>query len=196
MSFSPPLWKPAEIAGHSFQALNLDHPEIEARILAEIESGVDVYYDRRWDVTDRLCRLLLGAPEWVGDRSVLVPGAGVGLETVVIGRLCKKLYINDLAPAALDLCGLQLEQNGILNYQPLPGRYETLPLPPIDLAVGCFLVYNRETARTMERFLSRCTVPVLLMNTDMPDFQRLARNAPRKTRGLLSQEDLPCVLFE
>ena len=193
---APPLWIPAEIAGQNFQALSLDHPAIEARILAEIESGVDVYYDRRWDVTGRLCRLLLADPRRVAGRTILVLGAGVGLETVVIGHLCKKLYINDLAPAALDLCGLQLEQNGILNYQSLPGRYETLPLPAIDLAVGCFLVYNPETARAMEQFLGRCTAPVLLMNNATPHFQRLIRTAPRKTRALLSPEDLPCVLFE
>lgn len=193
---SAPLWLRVEIASRSFQMLNLDHPWIDACILGEIDSGIDVYYDRRWNLTDRFCHFLLAEPAWVAGRTVLVLGAGVGLETLVIGSLCKKLYINDLAPVALDLCARQLCQNGILDFACLPGRYENLALPAVDLIAGCFLVYNRETASAMRQILDRRTPPILLMNQNLPIFRKLVRETRRTIRFLLPPEDIPCILFE
>jgi predicted nicotinamide N-methyase len=194
---TPPasLWLTIDIAGCRFQTLNLDHPQIDACIMGEITSGIDVYYDRRWDVTERFCRFLLAEPAWVDGRTVLVLGAGVGLETLVIGYLCKKLYINDLAPVALELCARQLCQNGISDVTCLPGRYETLALPAVDLIAGCFLVYNRETAAAMRQFLARRTPPVLLMNDNVVRFHKFVRETSRPMRALLPPEDVPCILF-
>lgn len=193
---SPPLWLPVEIAGRYFQVLNLDHPWTNARIMGEMAAGIRVYYDRRWDITERFCRFLLAEPAYIAGRTVLVLGAGVGLETLVIGCLCQKLYINDLAPVALDLCAQQLRQNGIVDFACLPGRYETLAFPPVDLIAGCFLVYNRDTAAAIRQLLARRTPPLLLMNQDMPIFQKLVRKTTRRVRFLLPPESFPCVLFE
>ena len=184
------------VAGHDFQLLNLDHPRITARIMEDMDAGVDVYYDRRWSVTEHFCRFLLANPTRVADRSVLILGAGIGLETLVIGTLCKTLYINDLSPAAIELCGWQLERNGIADVICLPGRYETLQVPAVDLIIGCFLVYNRQTASAMQQFLERCTAPVLLMNDPMPDWQALLRETPRPHRLLLPPDTDPCILFD
>jgi hypothetical protein len=192
---SPPLWLPQEVAGRRFQVLNLDHPHIAAYVMEDLDTGVQVYYDQRWQVTHRFCHFLLAEPAWVTDRTVLVLGAGVGLETLVIGSLCHSLYINDLAPRALALCAQQLRHNGCTHFSCLPGRYEHLPLPTVDLIVGCFLVYNRDTAAAMRQLLTRPTPPVLLMNDNMPAFRKLLRQVARPHRLLLPPEDIPCLLF-
>jgi predicted nicotinamide N-methyase len=163
--------------------------------MGDLDAGIAVYYDRRWAVTDRCSRFFLAEPTWVADRTVLVLGAGVGLETLVIGRLCHRLYINDLAPAALQLCTLQLRRNGIRHVTCLPGRYEHLVFPPVDLIVGCFLVYNRDTGAAMQQLLTRRTPPVLLMNDNMPCFRALVRKTSRQVRSLLPPDDTPCCLF-
>ena len=194
---SPPhLWSTVTLAGHRFQLLNLDHPQVAARILGDLEAGIAVYYDRRWDITTRFCRFLLAHPAWVAGRSVLVLGAGLGLETLVIGRLCATLYLNDRAPGALDLCAQQLRRNGITDFTCLPGPYETLTLPPVDLLVGCYLVYNRDTAAAMRQLLARRTPPVLLSNDNLLSWQSLLRETRRPHRPLLPPDDLPCLLFE
>ena len=189
-------WHRITLTGQRFQVLNLDHPQVSARILGDLDAGVAVTYDRRWDVTTRFGRFLLTNPEWVADREVLVLGAGVGLETLVIGRLCHHLYLNDLAPNALALGAEQLQRNGIAHFTCLPGRYETLPLPPVDLLVGCYLVYSRDTAAAMRQLLARATPPVLLSNDNLLSWQSLLRTTPRPYRPLLPPDDLHCVLFE
>jgi predicted nicotinamide N-methyase len=189
-------WHTIDIAGHSFRVLNLEHPEIAARIMQDMDAGIAVYYDQRWQCTTRLCHFLLHHPVWVAGRTVLVLGAGIGLETVVIGSLCGTLYINDLAPAALALCAEQLRQNRITGYICLPGRYETLALPAVDLIVGSFLVYNQDTAAAMQQFLARPTPPVLLVNDNMPPWRKLVRATGRKVQSLLPPDDIPCLLFE
>jgi predicted nicotinamide N-methyase len=191
----PPLWLSVDIAEHCFRLLNLDHPEISARILSDIDAGTAVYYDRRWSLTDRFCRFLLAEPAWVAGRTVLVLGAGVGLETLVIGRLCDQLYINDLSPVALELCAWQLSQNGMGEVTCLPGRYEHLVLPPVDLLVGCFLVYSRDSASAMRHLLERRTPPVLLMNDNTASLRTLVRRTSRQVRSLLPTGDIPCLLF-
>src|SRR5262249_44408146 len=141
----PRLSSTYTLAGHRFQLLTPDHPDIAPRVLGDLDAGVAVYCDGRWALTTRFCRFLLAHPTWVTGRSVLVLGAGIGLETLVIGRLCTTLYVNDRAPGALDLCAQQLRQNGISYFTCLCRSYETLDLPPVDLLVGCYLVYNRDT---------------------------------------------------
>ena len=76
---SPHLWSPFTLAGQRFQLLNPDHPEIAARVLGDLDAGIAVYYDSRWDLTSRFCRFLLASPNWVAGRSVLVLGAGATL---------------------------------------------------------------------------------------------------------------------
>ena len=191
-----PLWEPVTLAQQRFQLLNLDHPEVGSQIWRDLDAGVRVVYDRRWDVTTRFCRFLLTQPQWITERSVLILGAGVGLETLVIGRLCRRLYINDLAPRALELCTQQLQQNGIRHFTCLPGRFETLPLPPVDLIVGCYLVYNRDTAAAMRQFLERCPQQVLLTNDNLLNWQQLLRDTRRPYRTLQLPEELPCVVFD
>jgi len=192
----PRLWSTVTLAGHRFQLLNLDHPQTAARILGDLEAGIAVYYDQRWDVTTRFCRFLLAHPAWVAGRSVLVLGAGLGLETLVIGRLCTTLYLNDRAPGALDLCAQQLRRNGITDFTCLCGPYETLTLPPVDLLVGCYLVYNRDTAAAMRQLLARPTPPVLLSNDNLLSWQALLRETRRPYRPLLPPDDFPCLLFD
>jgi len=193
---SQSIWIRTKVGRHTFEILNLDHPEVEAAVRREIESGVDVYYDRRWNLTQEFCDFLALQPQWVTGRSVLILGAGIGMETLLIGRLCRKLYVNDLAPVALDLCARQLKKNRIHNFELLPGRYEALRFPPLDIVVGCNVVYNPETARAMREFMTLCPQPVLLMNDTMPYFEKLVKTAPRRTRSVLSREGQRCVLFQ
>lgn len=194
-SSSPSLWLPVNLAGCHIDSLNLKHPWVVDQVGDDITAGTDVYYDRRWPATERFCRFLLANPTWVTGKIVLVLGAGVGLETVIIGRLCRFLYLNDLASRALDLCAQQLRRNGITTFTCLAGSYEELPLPPVDLLVGCFVVYNQETARAMLQLLAKCPLPVLLMNDPMPDFQLLVRQTSRSVRSLLPPGEPPCVVF-
>ncbi len=192
----PSVWSPCTLAGQRFQLFNLDHPRIAACVLGDMHAGVAVYYDQRWDITTRFCRFLLAHPTWVADRAVLVLGAGLGLETLVIGRLCRTLYLNDRAPGALDLCVQQLRQNGITQVTCLCGSYETVELPPVDILVGCYLVYSRDTTASMRQLLARHTPPLLLSNDNLLSWQALLRETRRPYRLLVPPDDLPCVLFE
>lgn len=189
------LWSALSIDGHNFEMLNLEHVTVAGHVLQDVNAGVAVYYDQRWAVTHAFGRFLLSKPSLVADKTVLVLGAGVGFETVIIGSLCAKLYINDVAPGALELCAWQLRRNGISDFLCLPGNYVDLPLPPVDLMVGCFLVYNTDTARSMRVFLDRHTRPVLLMNDDMPVFRKLIRGTPRITKPLQAHDHYPCLLL-
>lgn len=184
------------LARQRFHLLNLDHPEVDTQIWRDLQAGIAVVYDRRWDVTKRFCQFLLANPQWVAERSVLILGAGVGLETLVIGRLCQTLYVNDVAPQALALCARQLQGNDIHHFTCLPGRYETLPLPPVDLIVGCYLIYNRDTVAAMRQFLERCPQAVLLTNDNLLNWQQLLRDIRRPYQPLTLPDDLPCVVFD
>jgi hypothetical protein len=190
------LWVTSRIGPYTFDVINLDHPQVHATILREIKSGVDVYYDRRWEVTDTFCRFLVDQQKWVFNRSVLILGVGLGMETLVIGRLCRKLYLNDLAPIALELCTMQLRKNNIRNFYIFLGRYENIHFPLVDMIVGCFLVYNAETLKAMKRFLTISSQPILLMNEPLPPFQRLLKITHRKLSHILPNSPCPCILFE
>jgi predicted nicotinamide N-methyase len=119
-------WHTLDLGGAELCLLDLEHSDIHQRVIAEIDTGVDVYYDERWRATEQFGRLLYSRPDLVEGKSVLILGAGVGLETVVIGKLREKLYVNDLALVSLELCKEQLNQNNIWNYETLPGRLKRL----------------------------------------------------------------------
>ena len=170
-SMPPALFRNLDLDGSTFRQLNLDHPRVEARILEEMSSGVKVYYDRDWPFTRKFCRFLLAHPELLLHRRVLVAGAGLGMETVVAGRFAERLWINDMAPAALELQQLQLQENGIIGVENLDGSFGDLELPPsVDLVMGCFVVYDQETATAMESLLRHTHdrgVPALLADLDI-----------------------------
>ena len=176
-----------------YQLLDLDQKEVEKRIIDDMEDGVDVYYDRRWEVTDYLTTWLDNNRGVYADKRVLVLGAGVGAETLVLGRLSAMIHLNDLSPTALELCAEQLEYNGIENYEILLGRYEQLDLPEVDIVVASFLVYNRETFDAMKDFVSENNCQFILMNENLKEFKSLLAEFPHEV--LFEQEGATCVLL-
>jgi predicted nicotinamide N-methyase len=166
------LWQTTSIGDEAYTLLNLDHPSVERRILDEMEQGIEVYYDRRWQVTDRLCEWLVNHREWLCGKHVLVLGAGVGAETLPLARHGAHIWINDLSPTALSLCAEQLRRNGFTNVSTLPGRYQDLALPEVDLVVASFLIYNRETLSAFRSVLPALPADLLLVNENLVPFQR------------------------
>ena len=190
------LWTTTTFNNKKFKLIDLDHPQVDSDILQEIKSGVDVYYDRRWGLTQEFCRFMFEIPELFKNRDILVAGAGIGAETVVIGSMANKLYINDIAPVALDYCARQLRENNITNFETIPGSYGSMDIPDVDLAVACFCVYNAETMRAMKSLIEKSGSPVLIVNETLPSFLKLLRAVKRKRRPLVSEERLPCYLLE
>lgn len=172
-------WITKKIGKRVFTTLNLDHPDIGNRIMGEMSEGIAVYYDTRWKMTDDFCDWLIQHEESFRGRDLLVIGAGVGLETLVLASMARHIYLNDLAPVSLELCAEQLEQNGLTNYQPIPGDYTRIDLPEADLAVGCFVIYNRQTSLSARAFLDRFSGEVLLVNPPMPPFPLFLRQCSR-----------------
>jgi len=189
------IWTTANFNNNIFILLDLDHPKIEKEILNEIKSGVDVYYDRRWDITQEFCEFLYEIPELFQYKDVLIIGAGIGAESVVIGSMAKKIYINDLAPVALEYCATQLKKNDINNFEILPGNYESLAIPPVDLTVACFCVYNRESKQSMKSFIKKRNSPLLIVNDALPDFKKLLKDTKGGKKYLVPEERFPCYLF-
>ena len=189
------LWHPKQIGSHSFYFLNLDYPEVEKRIMDEMSNGVDVYYDRRWEVTEHLVTWLSQNVVHYHDKKVLVLGAGVGEETLVIGKHAKHIYINDLAPVALRLCGEQLEKNGITNYSTLEGRYEDVLLPEVDLVVASFLVYNKETLTAMRSFMAQQSAKFILMNETLTEYKKFLKETPHQLLFEKKDDGAVCVLL-
>jgi predicted nicotinamide N-methyase len=189
-------WLPVEVAGERFQLLNLDHPEVEGRILDEMRGGIDVYYDRRWSATEVFSRWLLANRSWIEARRVLIVGAGVGLETVVVGRLCRQLFVNDLAPVALDLCVEQLNKNGMAGAILCPGLLEEIHLPEVDLTVACFFVYSRETRSAIRDLADRTRSPILLVNENLSDFAKLLGELEGRWRDLFEADGARVILIE
>jgi predicted nicotinamide N-methyase len=192
---SPSRWTSLKIADETFQLMNMDHPEVEERILQEMRQGVAVYYDRRWGATEIFGRWLLEHREWMEGKRVLALGAGVGLETVILGRFCRDLFVNDLAPVSLELCLEQLKQNGIEGATALPGKFEEISLPEVDLVVGCFLIYTAETRHAMLRFAERFSGPVLLVNEGLTDFRRFLEGLPRPWETLFVEDSAHGILL-
>jgi predicted nicotinamide N-methyase len=188
-------WLSHSVGDVSYRLLNLEHPSVDEVIMKEMSNGVQVYYDRRWSLTDFFAAWLLENREWMAGRKVLVLGAGVGLETVVLGMHAAQLYINDLAPVSLDLCMQQLEENGIYGTTLLPGYYETIEVPDVDLVVGCFLIYNRETRAAMTAFCERFSGPILLVNETLGDFRSFLNGLTRPANVLFSEGPARGVLL-
>jgi len=189
-------WVESKVGGESFALLDLDDRGVEERIMEEMGSGVAVFYDRRWEVTEELT-------DWLGDRRglyegkrVLVLGAGVGAETLLLGKYAEKLWVNDLAPVSIELCLEQLEKNGIQTAKSLLGRYENLNLPKVDLTVGSFLVYDVETRASMKAYLQQLKDVdgrLILMNENLPDFIGLLNEERHEV--LFEKEGALCVCF-
>lgn len=192
---SQPFWINKCIGDRLFDLLNLDHPDIQKIILSDIKADVDVYYDERWNLTESFSRFILENPEWVKNKTVMVLGAGIGMETLIIGSLAHKIYLNDLSMIALNLCTRQLTKNGVHNYEVIHGHYECLEMPEVDIIIGCFLVYNSEGYKSMKQLVKNTHHPVLLMNEPMDAFIKLLRKADRKSDTLLSKDECQCVLF-
>lgn len=188
-------WIRHSIDDESYDLLNLGHPDVETKVIEEMENGVAVYYDRRWSLTEDFVRWLLKNRSFMSDKRILVLGAGIGWETLVLGRHAQHVHLNDLAPLSLELCEEQLRHNGIDRFTLLPGDYSTMPLPDADLAIGCFLVYNRETRTAMKAFTERFSGPLLLINENLSDFCHLLTNTARESTVLFEQEGAQGVLF-
>ena len=125
----------------------------------------------------------------------MILGAGASLETVIIGALCDRLYINDLAPVSLKICEEQPNRNGIACAGTLCGRYEKLALPEMDLIVGCFIIYEKETRLAMETLLEQTNVPILLVNEELAAFQRLVKSTSREVERITIDEGPTMVLL-
>lgn len=181
MSEPESRWIPVDLNGRTFHALDLEHEDVGRRVLREIRSGVDVYYDRRWSLTGTFCRFLMERPELLEGRTVFVAGAGVGLEAVVAGTLAEAVVLNDLAPVALELAAEQLERNGVERFEIVPGPFQAADLSGVDLVMACFVVYDAGTRDAMAALLERAagrSVPALLANEDLGrHFSRLLDEA-------------------
>lgn len=184
----------SQIGSDDYLLLDLDQREVELKVMADMDAGVEVYYDRRWEVTASLTSWLEDHHAVYAGKRVLVIGAGVGIETAVIGRLAQKLFINDLSPVALELCSAQLEKNGVDNFEALLGRYEEIELPEVDLIVASFLVYNKETLGAMRKFMSENNCSFILMNENLPAFVRCLKEIPNEV--LFEEEGAMCVMFK
>lgn len=190
---SQPLFLPVQIGGDSFSLMNLNHPRVEKDIMDEMSTGVQVYYDVRWDITEALTDWLAENISLFRNKRVLILGAGVGAETLILGRYADHIWINDLSPVALSLCQEQLNKNGISNATSLPGRYEELDLPPVDLVVASFLVYNDDTYRSMTSFMAHHQGNLILVNESLAPFPKLL--SEQSHRILFEKDAAIGVLF-
>jgi predicted nicotinamide N-methyase len=181
------LWDTVHIKDESYVLINLDHPYVEVRVRSDMDAGVAVFYDRRWGITEVLNRWLLENLDLIRGKRVLVLGAGIGAETVLLGKYCSHVWINDLAPAAVELCAKQMNQNGLKNYTTLLGSYEAIDLPEVDLVVASFLIYDPKTLRAMQTFLRNYQSDVLLVNERMKAFRQFLRS--EKHTLVFDQED-------
>lgn len=183
---------PLEVGGRTFQALDLDHPRVQGRITEEVRAGVPVYYDRRWALTGTFCRLLVERPELVAGGRILVAGAGVGLEAVVVGTLADRVVVNDLAPVSLELAAEQLRANGVEGFEVDEGPFQDAELAGVDGVVACFVVYDRATREAMTTLLERAAargVPALLANEDIGGhFRAVLEDAPAPVAELAELE--------
>jgi len=181
-------WLSHSVGDTSYRLLNLEHPTIDEVVMEEMSTGIAVYYDRRWSLTDFFAAWLLEHPDLFTGKRILVLGAGVGLETLVLGRHAAHLYINDLSPVSLELCSKQLAENGITAITELPGLYQDLQVPDVDLVVGCFLVYNRQTRTAMQAFCQSHAGPILLVNETLADFRSFLTSLDRPSQALFSED--------
>jgi predicted nicotinamide N-methyase len=170
-----PLFKPYLIGSETFALMELNHPRVEQEIITEMSQGIDVYYDRRWATTGVLTEWFAQNTDLFLGKRVLILGAGIGAETLILGRHASHIWINDLSPTALTLCQEQLQENGIANATSLVGRYEELNLPEVDLVVASFLVYNDDTYRAMNSFMDQHQGTIILVNERLAPFPKLLK---------------------
>ena len=189
----PALFKPSRIGSETFSMMELTHPRVEKEIMDEMSSGVEVYYDVRWKITEALTDWLSQSIPLFKDKRVLILGAGVGAEALILGRHANHLWINDLSPTALALCAEQLAENKIQNVTSLIGRYEQLDLPVVDLVVASFLVYNDDTYRAMNQFMDHHQGDLILVNEPLAPFPKLLAERPHQI--LFEKGDAISVLF-
>lgn len=180
------LFKSCLIGSETFSLMDLNHPRVEKEIITEMSRGIKVYYDRRWEITAVLTDWLSQHLDLFRNKRVLVLGAGVGAETLILGRHASHIWINDLSPTALTLCQEQLVENGIQNATSLHGRYEELNLPEVDLVVASFLVYNSDTYRSMSSFMAQHHGEIILVNEPLAPFPKLLLENPHQ---ILIQKD-------
>lgn len=171
-------WQKEKVGGEEFELLNLEHPTVEKQVIAEMEAGVDVYYDRRWSATAVLTDWLGENRELFSGKDVLVIGAGVGAEGLLLAKYGRQVFLNDLAPAALELSAQQMKKNGLANFELLEGRYEHLEIPKVDLVVAGFLIYNQETLAAMEEFLKGHQGKLVLVNERLAPFPQFLADHP------------------
>jgi predicted nicotinamide N-methyase len=190
------MWRPYRIGERAVEVLDFEHPEVSAKIIPDIEAGTEVYYDRRWRVSEQFAALLERDPALVRDRTVLVLGCGVGLEALAAAPYVAHLYLNDLSRTAVELSRAQLEHNGWTAHTPLVGRFEEIALPAFDLAIGSFLVFDDETRESMLAFMSLYPQPVLLANDPMGAFEDVLVDSGRRIRRLSGPEERPIIWFE
>lgn len=177
---STELWEETSIGQEQYTLMNLEHSHVEALVRSDMDAGVAVYYDRRWSITTVLTAWLLEHVDVFRGKRVLVLGAGVGAEALVLARHAEHVWVNDLAPAALELCAEQLNQNGLHNYTELLGRYEAIDFPEVDLVVAGFLIYNKDTLAAMRAFLARHQGDVLLVNERLKAFRSFLKSEPHE----------------
>ena len=187
-------WKALEVADIQLELLNLDHPDVEALIIDEMGEGMDVYYDRRWEITRHFSEWLLEHEEWYAAKRVLVLGAGIGEEALILARKARQLWLNDLSSVALNLNKQQLDRNELVeNVTCICGDYLQEDLPEVDLVVASFLVYEAETLKSIRGFMDMQKRPFILMNENLPAFVKLCKEFPH--RVLFEIEGAKCVLF-
>jgi predicted nicotinamide N-methyase len=177
---STELWEETCIGQEHYTLMNLEHPHVEERVRSDMDAGVAVYYDRRWSITTVLTAWLLENVDVFRGKRVLVLGAGVGAEALVLARHGAHVWVNDLAPAALELSAEQLNKNGLHNYTELLGRYEAIDFPEVDLVVAGFLIYNKDTLAAMRAFLARHQGDVLLVNERLKAFRTFLKTEPHE----------------
>ncbi len=187
------LFQPFTIGQETFALMDLTHPRVEKEIMDEMSSGVEVYYDVRWDITEVLTGWLSKNIELFKDKRVLILGAGVGAETLILGRHARHIWINDLSPTALALCREQLAWNDIQNFTSLAGRYEQLDLPEVDLIIASFLVYNDDTYHAMNAFMDEHQGDIILVNEPLDPFPKFL--AKRSHQILFKEGSAIGVLF-
>ena len=189
-------WRRARIGARAVDVLDPAHPEVTARIIADIEGGTKVYYDRRWRVSTEFAAFLDARPELVRASTLLVLGCGIGLEALAAAPHAERVILNDLSQTAVDLSREQLDRNGLAAHEGLVGRFEDVPLPSFDLAIGSFVVYDDDSRDAMIAFMARTHRPVLLANDAMDAFDDLLHGAGRRIRRLSHPDERPIVWFE
>ena len=189
----PPLFKPYLIGSETFALMELKHPQVEQEIIAEMSQGIDVYYDRRWATTGVLTEWFAQNTDLFLGKRVLIIGAGIGAETLILGRHASHIWINDISPTALTLCQEQLKENGIENATSLVGRYEELDLPEVDLVVASFLVYNDDTYRSMSTYMGQHQGNLILVNERLAPFPKILKE--REHRILFEKGAAVCAHF-